>query len=78
MHKKMDHSKIASLVFSHKSKELNAFMKLLMSIIGMIVHGHGDIHYAHYGLDIFLHDSNYIVGYYMAKFHLDPEGCKDV
>ena len=53
MHDKMDHAKTASLVFSHKSKELDSLVKLPMSVTGMIAHGHGDVHYAHYRLDIF-------------------------
>ena len=62
MHDKMDHAKTASPVFSHKSKQLDGLTKLLVSVTGMIAHGHGDVRYAHYGLDIFLHDSNYTVG----------------
>ena len=61
MHDKMDHSKIDSLVFSHKSKELDGLVKLLVSVTGMIAHGHGDVRYAHYGLDMFAHDSNYTI-----------------
>ena len=62
MHDKMDHAKTASPVFSYKSKQLDGLTKLPVSVTGMIAHGHGDVRYAHYGLDIFLHDSNYIVG----------------
>ena len=62
IHNKMDHSKISSPHFSHKSKHMDSFMKLPVSVTGMIAHGHGDIRYAHYGLDIFPSDSNYTVG----------------
>ena len=62
MHDKMDHTKTASPVFSHKSKQLDGLTKLPVLVTGMIAHGHGDVRYAHYGLDIFLHDSNYTVG----------------
>ena len=72
MHDKMDHAKIASLVFLHKSKKLDGLVKLPMFVTGMIVHGHGDVRYAHYGLDIFPHDSNYIIGS-MAKLLRDLE-----
>ena len=72
MHDKMDHAKTASLVFSHKSKELDGLVKLPMSVIGMIAHGHGDVRYAHYSLDIFPHDSNYTIGS-MAKLLCDLE-----
>ena len=37
-------------------------MKLLVSIIGMLAHGHGDVCYAYYGLDLFANDSNYTIG----------------
>jgi hypothetical protein len=37
-------------------------MKLLVSVTGMIVHGHGDIRYAHYALDLYPANSNHIVG----------------
>jgi hypothetical protein len=61
IHDKMDHSKIASPHFSHKNKSTEAFMKLPVSVTGMIAHGHGDIQYAHYGLDLYPADSNHIV-----------------
>ena len=61
IHDKMDHSKTSSPHFSHKSKHIDSFMKLPISVTGMIAHGHGDIRYAHYGLDIFPSDSNHTV-----------------
>jgi hypothetical protein len=39
MHDMMDHAKIASLVFSHKTKQLDGLMKLPVSVIGMFAHG---------------------------------------
>ena len=36
-------------------------MKLPVSVTSMIAHGHGDVRYAHYGLDMFVHDSNYTI-----------------
>ena len=62
IHDKMDHSKTSSPHFSHKSKHMDSFMKLPISITGMIALGHGDIRYAHYGLDIFPTNSNHTVG----------------
>ena len=73
LHDKMDHAKTASPVFSHKSKELDSLVKLLVFVTGMIAHGHGDVRYAQYGLDIFPHDSNYTIGS-MAKLLRDLEG----
>ena len=72
MHDRMNHSKTDSPVFSHKSKDLDGLVKLSMSIIGMIAHGHGDVRYAHYGLDMFAHDSNYTISS-MAKLLCDLE-----
>ena len=43
MHDKMDHSKTDSLVFLHKSKDLDGLVKLLVSVTSMIAHGHGDV-----------------------------------
>jgi len=63
----MDHAKTASPVFSHKSKELDGLMKLPVFLTGMIAHSHADVHYAHYGLDLFAHDSNYTVGRFNGK-----------
>ena len=62
IHNKMDHSKTSSPHFSHKCKHMNSFMKLPIFVTGIIAHGHGDIHYAHYGFDIFPTDSNHTVG----------------
>ena len=72
MHDKMDHAKTASPVFSHKSKQLDGLMKLPVSVTGMIAHGHGDVKYAHYRLDLFTHDANYTVGSF-AKLLRDLE-----
>ena len=72
IHDKMDHSKTASLHFSHKSKATYSYMKLPVAVTGMIAHGHGDIRYAHYGLDIFPTDSNHTIGS-IAKLLRDLE-----
>ena len=72
MHDKMDHAKTASLVFSHKTKHLDGLTKLPLSVTGMLAHGHGDVRYAHYGLDLYPHDANYTVGSF-AKLLRDLE-----
>ena len=61
IHDKMDHSKIASPHFSHKSKAVDSFIKLHVSTTGMIAHGHRDVRYAHYGFDVFKMNSNHTV-----------------
>ena len=72
IHDKMDHSKTSFPHFSHKCKHMDSFMKLPISVTGMIAHGHRDIRYAHYGLDIFPTDSNHTVGS-IAKLLRDLE-----
>ena len=73
IHDKMDHSKTASPHFSHKSKATESFMKLPIAITGMIAHGHGDVRYAHYGLDIYPMNPNHTIGS-IAKLLRDLEG----
>ena len=62
IHNKMDHSKTSSPHFFHNSKHMDSFMKLPISITRMISHVHGEVRYAHYGVDIFPMDSNHIAG----------------
>ena len=72
MHDKMDHAKTTSPMFSHKTKHLDGFTKLPLSVTGMLAHGHSDVRYAYYGLDLYPHDANYIVGSF-AKLLRDLE-----
>ena len=51
MHDKMDHSKTASPVLSHKVKHLDGLMKLPITMTGILAHGHVDQRYTHYSLD---------------------------
>ena len=73
IHDKMDHSKTASPHFSHKTKVTESFMKMPIAVTGMIAHGHGDVRYAHYGLDIYPTDSNHTIGS-IARLLRDLEG----
>jgi hypothetical protein len=72
IHDKMDHSKTASPHFSHKNKATDSLMKLPVAVTGMIAHGHGDVRYMHYVLDIYPSDSNHTVGS-IAKLLRDLE-----
>jgi hypothetical protein len=72
IHDKMDHSKTVCPHFFHKNKAVDSFMKLPVAVTGMIVHGHGDVRYVHYGLDIYPSDSNHTVGS-IAKLLRDLE-----
>ena len=62
MHDKMDHSKSASPVLSYKVYHLDGLMKLPIAVTSILAHGYVDQHYAHYGLDLYSYDANYIVG----------------
>ena len=72
IHDKLNHSKTSFPHFSHKSKHMDSFMKLPISVTGMIAHSHGDVRYAYYGLDIFPTDSNHTMGS-IAKLLRDLE-----
>jgi hypothetical protein len=72
IHGKIDHSKTTSPHFSHKNKAVDSFMKLPIAVTGMIAHGHGDLRYAHYKLDIYPSISNHTVGSF-AKLLRDLE-----
>ena len=72
IHDKMDHSKTASPHYSHKTKATKCYMKMPIVVTGMIAHGHGDVRYAHYGLNIFPTDSNHTIGS-IAKLLRDLE-----
>ena len=72
IHDKMDHSKTASPVYSHKNKQIDSYMRLPIAVTGMIAHGHGDYRYAHFGIDIYPHDSNHTMGS-IAKLLQDLE-----
>jgi hypothetical protein len=47
IHDKMDQAKTASPCFASKNKSIDAFMRLLVVVMGMITHDHGDGKYAH-------------------------------
>jgi hypothetical protein len=68
MHDKMDHVKTAFPVFSPKKKQLDGLMKLHVLVTGILAHGHRDVRYAYYGLNLFAHDSNYTVGSFARLF----------
>ena len=72
MHDKMDHSKTASPCFASRNKATDGLMKLPISVTGMLAHGHGDVKYAHYTLDLYPADSNQTIGS-IAKLLRDLE-----
>jgi len=68
----MDHSKTALPCLKSRRKDLDALMKLPISVVGMYAHGHGDTRYAHYTVDVFPNDSNFTIGS-IAKLLCDLE-----
>ena len=74
IHDKMDHSKMASPHFSHKTNVTESFMKMSVAVTGIIAHGHGNVRYAHYGVGIFPTDSNHTIGSIARLLH-DLEGA---
>jgi len=47
-------------------------MKLPISVVGMYAHGHDDTRYAHYTMDVFSNDNNFMIGF-ITKLLLDLE-----
>ena len=74
IHDKMDHAKTASPCFASKTKSTNSFMRLPIAVTGMIVHGHEDVKFAHFSLDLYPSDSNHTIGL-VAKLLRDLEKC---
>jgi hypothetical protein len=58
----MDHAKTTSPCFASKTKNMDAFMWLPIAISDMIAHGHEDVRFAHFSLDLYPNDSNHKVG----------------
>ena len=48
-------------MFSHTTKHLDGLTKLFLSVTGILAHKYGDVRYAHYGLDLYPNDANYII-----------------
>jgi hypothetical protein len=69
IHEKMDHSKTWSPCFTIKHKGINGLVILPISVIGMLAHGHGDVKYAHYSLDLYPIDDNHMIGSIAKLLH---------
>ena len=72
IHIKVDHAKMASPCFASKIKNTNSYMRLSIAMIGMIVHGHGDVTFVYFSLNMYLGDSNQTIGS-VAKLLRDLE-----
>lgn len=61
---------LIAMVVASNGSPIDGFMKLVVSIAGMLGHGHGDDKYAHYALDSHSPDSNATIGF-IAKLLRD-------
>ena len=61
IHDKMDYGKTALPIFAHKNKRVDKYERFPISIAGMIAHGHSDVNYAHYVLDMYPSDANFTI-----------------
>ncbi len=62
IHNKMDHLKIALPRLQVKNKMVVGLGQLLIMLIGMIVHGHGDEVFAQYSNELWPNDLNFTIG----------------
>jgi len=58
----MDHSKIAIPRLEVKNKMMARLGQLLVTLIGMKVHGHGDEAYVQYANELWPNDLNFTIG----------------
>ena len=61
IHDKMDHAKTALPCFISKRKSIDSFMRLPIAMTSMIAHGHRDVKFAHFSLDLYLGDSYHTI-----------------
>ena len=61
IHDKMDYGKTTLHVFAHKNKRVDIYKHFRISIARMIAHGHFDVNYAQYVLDMCPYDANFTI-----------------
>jgi hypothetical protein len=66
---KMDHFKTTLPRFQVKNKVVSELGQLLMTLIGMIVHGHGDKTFVQYFNELWPNDPNFTNGWLLCLFH---------
>ncbi len=62
IHNKKDHSKITKPKFEVKNKMMIGLGQLLVTLIGMIVHGHEDETYVQYSNELWPNNLNFTIG----------------
>jgi hypothetical protein len=63
IHDKMDHTKTVIPRMQRITKATSRLGQILISLTGMLIHGHGDGAYAHYSTALWLGDSNFTISY---------------
>ena len=65
----MDHSKTALLCLKSQTKDLDAYLKLPISVVSMYDHRHSNARCAHYTVDVYPNNSNFTIGAIAKLFH---------
>jgi hypothetical protein len=68
IHDKMDHSKTTLPRLQVKNKIVSKLGQLLMTLIGIIAHGHGDKTYVQYFNELWSNDLNFTMGLLLHLF----------
>jgi hypothetical protein len=74
----MDHSKIVLLQLQVKNKMVFGLGQLLMTLIGMIVHGHKEEAFVQYSIELWPNDPNFMIVSFLRFFcSLEKEVVKE-
>jgi hypothetical protein len=66
IHDKMDHAKITLPRLQVCNKMISSLGQLPITLMGMIVHGHGDEKYAQYSNELWPNDPNFTIGFLLC------------
>jgi len=75
IHDKMDHSKIILPQLQMKNKMVSKLGQSLVTLIGMIVHGHEDKTFTRYSNELWLNDPNFMIKSLLGLFHSLEKGA---
>ncbi len=70
LHDKMDHYKITFPWFQMKNKMVFGLGRLPVTLIGMIVHGHGDKAFVQYSNELWPNDLNFTIRLFLCLLKL--------
>jgi hypothetical protein len=78
IHDKMGHFKTTLLSFQMKNKMVSKLGQLPITLIGMIIHGHGDEAFIQYSNELWPNDPNFMISLFLHLFHnLEKELVKE-